>query len=508
MGGLWCLLLVFSVLRPLAVPDEGRYGDVGRAMLLSGDWLTPRLNGLPFFHKPPMLHWLQSASMAVLGVNEFALRLVPALHAGLMTVALYLAIRAVSTELLARRAAVMLGSGLAFLVGGQYVNHDMLVATWIGIAIWCFAFSFQAGERPHAGLARLGFMACGVGLLCKGLIGIALPGLVLLIWLIWTRQARKMLFLPWVSGLSLFAAIVVPWFAMAQQKYPELLNYMFVHHHFARYTAKTFNNPQPAWFYLLSIVLLMFPWALWVLGAVRKRVPVQVACEEVPARPWLSLCWIWLLSITLFFTIPSSKLVGYILPVMPPVAWLAAVGWERTVARRTWSGKLFATLVVLNLALACGIVLKVGDVTARGRSQDIARILACEARPGDTIYALHGFPYDLPFYIGATKPMIVMEDWVQRRAQSGDGWERELFEGADFDAEAAKVLQSPEALAPAALAAGNWLVVRKAQSSQAADAGWQRFAQGAGWDLYRSKGVLAPESPESAQPKGLPGCQH
>jgi 4-amino-4-deoxy-L-arabinose transferase-like glycosyltransferase len=199
---LWALLLVLSVLRPLAVPDEGRYGDVGRWMLLSGDWLTPRLNGLPFFHKPPYLYWLQALSLATFGINEFALRLIPALHVGLMLVALYLAARAITAEHIARRAAIMLGTSLTFLVGGQYVNHDMLVAAWISVAIWCFAFSFMAGDRPQAMLARLGFVACALGMLSKGLIGFVLPGLVLLVWLVWTRQLRKILYLPWASAKS------------------------------------------------------------------------------------------------------------------------------------------------------------------------------------------------------------------------------------------------------------------------------------------------------------------
>ena len=99
LAALWLLLLVFASLRPLAVPDEGRYGEVGRWMLVSGDWLTPRLNGLPFFHKPPLLHWLDAISLATFGVNELALRLVPALHGGLMIVALYLAARRISTDM-------------------------------------------------------------------------------------------------------------------------------------------------------------------------------------------------------------------------------------------------------------------------------------------------------------------------------------------------------------------------------------------------------------------------
>ena len=93
LGALWALLLVLAAVRPLALPDEGRYSEVGRWMLMSGDWLTPRLNGIPFFHKPPLLHWLQAASMAVFGVGAWAARLVPAAHAGLMLLTVYLTAR-------------------------------------------------------------------------------------------------------------------------------------------------------------------------------------------------------------------------------------------------------------------------------------------------------------------------------------------------------------------------------------------------------------------------------
>ena len=93
---LWLVLLGLASLRPLAVPDEGRYGEIGRWMLVSGDWLTPRLNGLPFFHKPPYLYWLEAISLAIFGVHELALRLVPALHAGLMLTVLYLSARAIN----------------------------------------------------------------------------------------------------------------------------------------------------------------------------------------------------------------------------------------------------------------------------------------------------------------------------------------------------------------------------------------------------------------------------
>lgn len=506
LAALWLLLLLMASMRPLAIPDEGRYGEVGRWMLQSGDWLTPRLNGIPFFHKPPYLYWLEAMSLATFGVNALALRLVPALHAGLMLIALYLSARAISTEQIARRAALMLGTSMTFLIGGQYINHDMLVATWIGVAIWCFAFAFMAGDKPNAALARLGFVACALGLLSKGLIGIALPGLVIFIWLIWTRQFKKVLYLPWLSGLALFALIALPWFVIAQQKYPQLFDYMFINQHFKRYTATTYNNPQPWWFYLLSLVLLLFPWIFFALNQVRRQ-SSQASGVAVPlTKAWWSLCWIWVVVIVTFFSIPNSKLIGYVLPVMPALALLAALGWERAMAHR--AGTVFAGLCLLNIGIALAIVTQMVKVTRTRLTQDVAQALACEARPTDTVYVSDAFPYDLPFYAETLNPMVVLGNWPELRQKVGDDWHRELFEGADFDQQAAKVLQSPKELAKAGAVPGNWFAARTGNQMAAGLTGWKLFYQGAGWVLYQSGSQLPAEGPKPAEPKGLPGCKH
>ena len=507
LAGLWLLLLLLAALRPLAVPDEGRYGEVGRWMLQSGDWLTPRLDGIPFFHKPPYLYWLEAIALAAFGINAWALRMVPALHAGLMLSALYLAARAISGEQIARRAALMLGTSLTFLVGGQYVNHDMLVATWIGVAIWCFAFAFMAADKPDARMARLGFMACALGMLSKGLIGIVLPGLVIFIWLAWTRQLKKMLYLPWLSGLALLALIALPWFVIAQQIYPGLFDYMFIGQQFNRYTAATYNNPQPWWFYLLSLLLLLFPWVIFALSQVRRNVAGATAEVETASKAWWSLCWIWAAAIVVFFSIPHSKLVGYVLPVMPPLALLSALGWQRVMAARPNAAKIFALLCLLNIGIASVLVLKVGDVTRSGRTQDIAQVLACAARPTDTVYVSGNYPYDLPFYAQTRKPMVVLENWPELRQRAGDGWQRELFEGADFDALAAQVLQAPQVLADVGAVPGHWLAVRAENKVVDGLTGWKLFYQGAGWVLYQSGHASASESPEPAQQIGLPGCK-
>ena len=519
-------LALLAVWRPLAVPDEGRYAEIGRWMLQTGDWLTPRLNAVPFFHKPPYLYWLEGLAIAGFGATPWAVRLVPGVHAALMLLALYLATRSFGGEALARRAAWMLGTSLAFLIGGQYVNHDMLVAAWIGVAIWCFALAFVGRQvaplsvtspgaaalqvlRPDPALARLGFVACAFGVLSKGLIGFALPALVLLIWLLWTRRVALLLRLPWISGLALFALLTLPWFVLAQQQHPGMLEYMFGTQQFGRYTSTSFNNARPWWFYLVALCLLMFPWLMFALyQATCWRMGTERAGAAPVATDWLSLCWIWLLAIVVFFSIPNSKLVGYMLPVMPPLALLAAVGFERLFGSWRYRERLFHALCALCLLIALGANLLATRYTDRHSARDIALVLRCQIQDGDTLYALDEFPYDLPFYSGATKPMVAVQDWPALRLSAVDGWQRELFEGADFEPQAALLLQTPEVLTAAAARAGNWLVLPVGRATpQRLDPGWELVYGGAGWDLFRSA-VSAPKGPVAAEQKSLPGCQH
>ncbi len=320
---------------------------------------------------------------------------------------------------------------------------------------------------------------------------------------------RPYYYLPWLTGLALFAAIALPWFVLAQQKYPQFFNYMFIGQQLNRYTAATYNNPQPWWFYLLSLVLLLFPWVFFALNQLRRQATTMPG-EPAPMAPeWWSLCWIWVLAILMFFSIPNSKLVGYVLPVMPPLALLAALGWERVMARRARAGLIFASLCLLNIAAALVLMVKVGDVTRSGRAQDIAQVLACAAQPSDTIYVTGAYPYDLPFYAQTSRPLVALQNWPLLRSQAGDGWQRELFEGADFDAQAAQVLQLPEVLAQVGNVPGHWLAARSGDKLTEGLPGWTLFKQGAGWSLYQSAApsALAPKSPEASQHKGLPGCK-
>lgn len=545
-GRLWALcllpllLLVMAALRPLALPDEGRYAEVGRWMLMRGDWLTPRLDGIPFFHKPPLLYWLEASAMAVLGVTPWAARLVVALHALLMGGLLWTCARHIAGVTVANRAAWMLGSSLAFLIGGQYVNHDMMVATWMGVAIWCFARALMHANGVHAGWARAGFIACALGILSKGLIGVLLPGLVLCVWLTWTQQWRKVWALPWLSGVLLFVAVALPWFVLAAREHPDMLAYMFGKHQFGRYTATTFNNVRPWWFYGLAISVLMFPWAFLVAasagGSLRERLRLlkpqtikqpeaidalqkvnqPIAVTTIDPR-WTALCWIWLVAILGFFSIPNSKLIGYALPVVPPLALLAAFWWQGQVAPRRWGERVFAILVTLNVALALGGQVAANRYTQQHSSLDVATVLACQARASDVVAVVDEYPYDLPFYAQLPKPLEVIQDWDALRQTAGDNWRRELFEGADFDAQAARSLVPLSRLDSLKQTPQAWVVAPNTSPTLniTQHAGFDLVFAGRVWSLYQSSAAVstaaastAPaKGPESAEQKGLRGCK-
>lgn len=508
IASLWLFLLLLASLRPLSLPDEGRYADVGRWMLMSGDWLAPRLNGIPFFHKPPLLHWLQASAFGLLGVGAWTARLIPALHAGLMLVVMYSAARTYASEKFARDAVLILGSSLGFLISGQYVNHDMLVASWISIAVWCFALSFKPLDRVDVRLSLWGFAACAMGLLSKGLIGFVLPGLVIFCWLIWTGQLARLKQMPWLRGLSLWALISLPWFVLGQMKYSELFNYLIIGQHFSRYVGTDFNNQWGAWFYALVLLIMLFPWSLLILQDLR---PLNWLAQwrtqrKNPALHFESLLWVWTLSICIFFTLPKSKIVGYILPVLPPLACLGALAWQKCKFKGR-SEHIFTALLLCSLGLSGVLNWQAGKYSLKHSSQDVAEVLRCAVSDEDKVFVSGGYPYDLPFYAQLQKPVWVAIDWEEARREQIDNWSRELYEGANFDAQAGQVLVPLTALTHPDPA--SWLVVPNDADLGAVSVQWSVFAKGQAWQLLRAQPPMRSnlESPPTAQDERLNRCQ-
>jgi 4-amino-4-deoxy-L-arabinose transferase-like glycosyltransferase len=255
--GAMLLLAAFSWLactawlRPLALPDEGRYVGVAWEMVRSGDWITPTLNGLPYFHKPPLFYWLTASALSIFGNVAWAGRIAPWAGACLLAGSAYLFGR----RWLGERGGfhwllVLLTLPLVF-VAAQYANLDMLVAGCITACILAFAHAAlveaDGPDRRRALLAGYAFAALGV--LAKGLIGIVLPGLVLVAWLLVAGRPLQVLRLLSLPGLLLFGVVAAPWFLAMQARFPEFGHYFFVVQHFGRFTTEGFNNARPFWFF-------------------------------------------------------------------------------------------------------------------------------------------------------------------------------------------------------------------------------------------------------------------
>jgi len=451
-SGAWLLWL--SWLRPLTLPDEGRYGGVAWEMLSRGSHVVPTLDGMPFFHKPPLYYWLAEAAYSVFGPSVWAARLPSLLAAWGVAMVLYSFLRRWRGEGTALVGLLALLTQPFFYGSAQFANLDMLVAGLIGMTVLAGATAVlraDAGQPYHTLAVSTGLLA-GLAVLAKGLIGVVLPGAVLVLWIILRRRWRGLTVLLWPPVIVLFLAVALPWFWVMQQRFPDFLHYFFVYQQFERFTETGFNNVQPFWFYVPVLLGLTLPWTLWLGGALRKafwsnpvaaRAHVQATPEANPEAiraadvRWLMLCWLGV--ILVFFSMPASKLVGYIQPVLPALAALVAevivAGMMRADKRSDGRTRAFA-LTVSSAAVLCVVANLLATHYAKPNNVAIGLQARPEFRPGDTLIALRFYPYDLPMALRSSKAAWVVDNWDPREVAKRDNWRKELYDAGQFDKDA------------------------------------------------------------------------
>jgi 4-amino-4-deoxy-L-arabinose transferase-like glycosyltransferase len=516
------VLLVLAAFRPMALPDEGRYAEIGRWMWVTQDWLAPRLNDIPFFHKPPLLYWLEAGVSALALNSVWAFRLVPGVHAVIVLSLLAPFLRRDFGARAAQRVVMVFGTSAAFLLGGQYINHDMMVACWINVAIGSFAlFALQRetsperlGDIQHNLLAWIGFAACALGVLSKGLIGVVLPAVVIFVWLCWCGRLWDFLkSTPWFSGLLLFVALTVPWFLITEARYPGMVAYMFGVHQFARFTGTQFNNAQPAWFYLAALSLLMGVWFLgfWLyhlqsikdglrgdwLGDLRKRLSqggvfARQSTQKSRQELLVGLCVIWVWVIVGFFSIPNSKIIGYILPVVAPACVLSVLGWDRAVKNSRVDAYFYSVMFCLSLALIIFVQVKASAISEKRSSADAAQFLSCQNLEDGQIMIAGEYAYDLPFLANLKKPVWVLQNWAYEREHAADNWRREMFEGADFEPQSTQYLKPIDTLEQERDHPGRWLLLPNdsSLSQRAQTLGYTNEFQGRAWSVWRGAATV------------------
>ena len=327
----WALFAVFTLIslyalgiRTLVPPDEGRYAEMAREMFVSGDWITPRLNGIKYFEKPPLQAWMNAASFALFGLGDWQARL----WTGLCGIGGVLLTGYAGSKVFGPRvgfyAALVLGSCFYWVACTQINSLDMGLSGMMTIALCALLIAQRdgAGTRER----RTWMLACWAGMalavLSKGLIGLMLPGGVLVVYTVITRDWRLWTRLHLGPGLLLFFAIAAPWFVLVAIANPEQPAFFFIHEHWDRFFLKEHHREQ-AWhvFFVLSAIGIV-PW----LGVLGQSLALGARRgDHLPGlfRPRLMLL-VWAVFIVLFFTKSNSKLPGYILPIFPALALLVA----------------------------------------------------------------------------------------------------------------------------------------------------------------------------------------
>jgi hypothetical protein len=319
----------------------------------------------------------------------------------------------------------------------------MLVAGCITCTILLLTHAVLCRERglPWQRALLLAYAMAALGFMSKGLIGAVLPAMVVFAWLVLRRRWGDLLALLSVPGLVIFLLLTAPWFVVMQSRFPDFLNYFFIVQQFKRFAAGGFNGVQPFWFYPAVLALFSLPAIPWLRWQVKSG---QLA--DAGLGPVRLLMWLWLALITLFFSLPASKLLGYILPVIPPLVFLVAEGFlcsgTATPNRLRWWG----LSVLLSAAVGLGVV---GHFTfyPRTNSRDVAAVLQLERGPQDAVLMLNDYYYDLPFYARLPVPVAVVNDWSNPELRKGDDGRKEMLDAGQFATDRAqRTLIRPELL--------------------------------------------------------------
>ncbi|MDE2253982.1 MAG: glycosyltransferase family 39 protein [Betaproteobacteria bacterium] len=326
-------VLWFGVLgyRDLVPTDEGRYAEIPREMVQTGEWVTPRLDGFKYFEKPALQYWATAAAYEAFGLGEWQARLWTGLTGFVTIIFTWLAGRA----LFGARAGLYAGAILAscvYWVGLGHINTlDMGVSAFLAGSLFAFLLAQRAGATEAQ--TRWWMWACwaqmGFAMLSKGLIGAAFPGLTLILYTLLTRDWALWKRLQLLPGLLIFLVVAAPWYVWVQIRNPEFFNYFFIYQQFTRFLTPDLQRPGP-WYYFIPILLLgILPWlgGLWPslrYGMTHPFGPVSANRPVAPHEPlrvnWVLL--IWSAFIFVFFSASHSKLPSYILPIFPALALL------------------------------------------------------------------------------------------------------------------------------------------------------------------------------------------
>ena len=302
--------------RPMIIPDETRYAEIPREMIATGDWISPRLNGLRYFEKPVMGYWLNALAMLAFGENPFAARFPSAMAAGLSALMVWLLIRRTGGSPNTGSIAAFIFLTTFEVAGiGVFSVLDSMLAMFITMAMTTFYWASQTppGTRKERGLLALFGMFCGMAFLTKGFLAFAVPVVAIVPYMLWSGRWKDLFRM---AGIPIAAALLVslPWAVAIHVKEPDFWHYFLWEEHIRRFVAEDAQHQAPFWTYFLAFPVAALPWSPLLPASL---VGMNRSLFQMPLFRY-ALCWF--VFPLLFFSAAAGKLITYILPCFPPFA--------------------------------------------------------------------------------------------------------------------------------------------------------------------------------------------
>ena len=349
------LYLLFLGRHGLHESDEGRYAEIAREMKDSGDLLIPTLNGVPHFQKPPVIYWSTAASLAVLGENELAARMVSLLAALGVLVLTYWIGRWWFDRTTGIASVWILAGSWQFFMLGRSLTPDMMMTFWSTAAIAGFVWASRPGESSRFRFLPY-FVCMGIAFATKGPMGMLVPMLTGIGWQ-WGsgRSDRPRIRVPWIAGLMLTLVLALGWFFAASLRHPELGRYFFEFEFLNRFLSKTHGRSQPIWYFIPVLLIGWLPWTPLLPLAISGHRERHRSGGSHRALQWALVGW--LVVPFALLSLSGSKLMTYVLPLFPGIALWLANGLLRRERGRTLSISIgVQVLVLVVLSLSVGVV--------------------------------------------------------------------------------------------------------------------------------------------------------
>ncbi len=332
--------------------SEARYAEISREIVISGDYVHPRLLEIQHYHKPPLTYYITAAGYQIFGINEFGARFFLQVSLILQLLLVYkIAQRLFKNEKIAFSSAVIYLSFPIVLIATRNLTTDAYLVTIILGCIYAY-LEYKARNKP--GFLYLCYFLLGLGFLNKGPV-ILLPVLVFTIpWEIIFKDKWKFN-IHHILGFILFAAVSASWFIILIREMPELWNYFFMKHTVDRaISAETFHRDQPFWYFFALAPAVGLPWFIYSIYLLVKNYKAKTSGfkKEINVLIWSGGL------LFLMFSAFSSKLVLYILPVFPMVAMIGAYYLEGISGK---TRKVFTTIywALIGLVLLALVVLPI-----------------------------------------------------------------------------------------------------------------------------------------------------